>query len=143
MRVLKLEGKKSVELIINGQGIYVFNFYKNQSAELVEPVEQVEPVEPIKNIQNSHAHFTLLNSDGSDGLEVNFSLDKISVKRIGDGTEYQDSLNNSGLSEFTDAYYWFSLDAQNLQFYAGIGEARLETVKYKYLFELYTLTYFF
>ena len=47
---------------------------------------------------------------------------------------YLDGKNNSGLSPLTGAYYWFSLDSQNQRFYAGVGEARLETAIYTYQF---------
>jgi len=43
-----------------------------------------------------------------------------------------DKNNTRGLSDLSGAYYWFSIDAQNQLLYAGIGEARLETVIYKY-----------
>lgn len=43
-----------------------------------------------------------------------------------------DKNNTRGLSDLSGAYYWFSIDAQNQVLYAGVGEARLETVIYKY-----------
>jgi hypothetical protein len=39
------------------------------------------------------------------------------------------------------AYYWISLDSQNQIIYAGIGEPRLETVKYKYKFDSHVNDY--
>lgn len=45
-----------------------------------------------------------------------------------------DSSNTKGLTDISGAYYWFSLDAQNMTLHAGIGEPRLETNIYSYKF---------
>jgi predicted metal-dependent enzyme (double-stranded beta helix superfamily) len=42
--------------------------------------------------------------------------------------------NNYGLVKNEGAYYWFSLDSQNLCLYAGIGETRVENIIYSYNF---------
>ncbi len=138
MRVLKLSGRKTFDLIIKGQGIYVFDFTKSQLVQTVQQnntSEESEEVVEVNQVKNE-AKFRFENSDNSDGLEIIFTDKSVNVSRIGQTKQvYYDPANKSGLSEFAGAYYWFSLDAQNQKFYAGIGEPRLETVIYKYVFE--------
>ncbi len=149
MRVLKLSGQKTINLMIKGQGIYLFN-YQVTEPEPVQPVQspesdgqsdsgsETESVIQVSSpsVPNQEAKFTFENSDGSDGIQIIFGKESVKVSRIGDNKqEYSDSNNKSGLSEYSGAYYWFSLDSQNQMFYAGVGEARMETVIYKYKFE--------
>jgi hypothetical protein len=42
--------------------------------------------------------------------------------------------DNKDLSTAPGVYYWFSIDSQNQNICAGVGEPRLETLTYKYLF---------
>jgi len=42
--------------------------------------------------------------------------------------------DNRELSTAPGAYYWFSIDSQNQNMCAGVGEARIETHTYKYFF---------
>ncbi len=146
MRVLKVSGHKSVNLMIKGQGIYLFNYQPtnisqetNQNEQDEESEQSTEPTESIEvntQITDSEAKFSFENPDGSDGFNVTFNKDYVSVSRIGDSQQvYSDPTNKSGLSDFAGAFYWFSLDAQNQMFYAGVGEVRLETVIYKYEFK--------
>jgi hypothetical protein len=46
----------------------------------------------------------------------------------------EDNFNTNGLFDLHGVYYWFSIDAQNQQLYAGIGEPRSETIEYTYSF---------
>ncbi len=133
MRVVKLGGIKNADLDIKGQCVYVFDFSLEQEEQELDQEEQELEQEP--EIQVTHAHFSLVNSDGTDGLTIHFTKNNVIVKRISDEKEYNDPTNKSGLSSFSGAYYWFSLDAQNQIFYGGVGEARIETVIYKYAFE--------
>jgi len=119
MKIVKFTSKfnePTVNLIVKGQGIYVFNVNKNKS--------------------NNKVKFSMLNSDKSDGLEVTFSNKNINVMNIKTKTKYSDSNNSSGLINYEGVYYWFSLDSQNQIFYAGIGEPRIENVKYEYKFDM-------
>jgi mannose-6-phosphate isomerase-like protein (cupin superfamily) len=75
--------------------------------------------------------FTFRREDGSNVLQVDWTAYNISVRGI---TPCIDIYNNSGLINISEAYYWFSLDAQNGRLYAGIGEPRLETAIYSYKF---------
>jgi len=54
------------------------------------------------------------------------------VRDIATGRPFIDITNNKGLISKPGAYYWFSLDAQNQQLLAGIGEPRIETTVYRF-----------
>ncbi len=146
MRVVKLGGIKQVDLDVKGQCVYVFDFENIQELEHSDQ-EQEQEQDQVSQVQinivpENVAHFSLVNSDGSDGLVVKFTNSNVIVKRIltqnefdpESKHEYPDPTNKSGLSNFSGAYYWFSLDAQNQVFYAGVGEPRIETVIYTYKF---------
>ena len=96
------------ELIIKGQGVFVF------SCELDE-----------KSVE-----FDIVN-DMKEGYHIVMTTDDVRVTCI---DPLADPSNNSGLINLKGAYYWFSLDSQNQQLYAGVGECRLETVIYRYKF---------
>jgi len=74
--------------------------------------------------------FCLVNKDG-DGLDVEITPSCVNVKCI-QSLEPLIDKNSTGLTSLEGAYYWFSLDSQNQMLYAGVGEARLETIIYKY-----------
>ena len=69
---------------------------------------------------------------GTNKIHVSFSS-KIKVTSF-PGGPLVDPNNNSGLTTAPGAYYWFSIDSQNQNICAGVGEPRLETLTYKYLF---------
>ena len=102
----------NTQLIIKGQGVFFF--------------EQ-------KDITKS-CIFTIVSADRKTSLKVVFTKSAIVVKNIQTNEPYIDTANTKGLSSLSGAYYWFSLDAQNQQLYAGIGEARLDTAIYSYKF---------
>ena len=116
---------KKIKLLVNGQGVFIFkidNEINNENA--------------ISSSSSSICNFFLYNKDGTDGLNIQFTRQNVIVSRISTpGTcPFIDPNNNCGLSSIKGAYYWFSLDAQNQRLYAGVGEARLETMTYKYSF---------
>jgi hypothetical protein len=78
--------------------------------------------------------FQIVNLNNDDGIEVQFLNNKIVVIKISDKEIYEDIKNNKGIINLSGVYYWFSLDAQNQIFYAGIGEARIENIAYSYKF---------
>jgi hypothetical protein len=98
------------KLIVNGQGIIVF---KNENNEC-------------------ECMLFIYNKYHNDGLKVEFLHDELVVTRISNNNKLVDINNSKGLSYKKGAYYWFSLDTQNQRLYAGIGEARLDNVIYKY-----------
>ena len=100
------------QLIIKGQGVFFF--------------EQ-------KDITKS-CIFTVSSADKKTSLKVIFTKSAIVVKNMQTNEPYIDTENTKGLSPLSGAYYWFSLDAQNQQLYAGVGEARLDTAIYSYKF---------
>ena len=105
-----------IPLIIPGQGIFIF--YSN----------------------DNNCSFYIFNKEETDGFEVNFLQNKVLINRIGLLEPLIDKNNNKGLIDTKGAYYWLSLDSQNNRFYAGIGEARIETIiyQYKYTFTIDT-----
>ena len=111
---LKFTKKENViNLIIRGQGVFIF---ENQ--------------DPAKNCS-----FKILNNDETFGLKIEFTSTSVLVNDISTQDTFIDTDNNQGLSNKNGAYYWFSLDAQNQKLYAGIGEARTDTIIYAYQFE--------
>jgi len=110
--ILLNKDETNIPLTIKGQGVFVF-----------------------ENTDNNQAcYFKIFNQDKTDGLVVLFTPECVKVNRIGILMPCIDDNNVQGLIDITGAYYWFSLDSQNQTLYAGIGEARMETVIYKYKF---------
>lgn len=83
-----------------------------------------------------NAMFTIYSDDKSNGIDVNFTKKNILVTIIKNNNRkvLDYNLNTNGFYHSPGIYYWFSVDAQNQQLYAGIGEPRFETVKYSYSF---------
>ena len=103
----------TTQLIIKGQGVFFF--------------EQKDITKPCI--------FTISSADKKTSLKVIFTTSAIVVTNLQTNEPYIDPTNTKGLSQLSGAYYWFSLDAQNQQLYAGVGEARLDTVIYSYKFQ--------
>jgi hypothetical protein len=106
---LKGQTDKETAWLIPGQGVFLF--------EATDPTA---------------CSFMIQNKDQTDGLLVQWDPVSIRVKRASNGDLYADPKNTKGLTTKNGAYYWFSLDAQNQQIYAGVGEVRLETCVYRY-----------
>ena len=100
----------SMNLIIHGQGVLLFD-------------------------AKEECTFSITNVDASDGLDVSLTSSEFLVKRKSNGNTYSSQSKKGGLSSKSGAYYWFSLDAQNQCFQAGVGEARVETACYTYQFD--------
>jgi hypothetical protein len=101
-----------VKLMVHGQGVFIF-----------------------ESIGNNHrCEFAFHDANQTDGICIEFTESKVKVNRISNDVHFEDSNNTKGLSNKTGAYYWFSLDSQNQKLYAGIGEARLDNIVYKYEF---------
>jgi hypothetical protein len=109
--------KNKTELIVHGQGVFIFDT-KNK---------------PTTNTDTSSScSFVLSSQDATTKLKVVFTQSSVSVINLETDEPYIDPLNKCGLSPLDGAYYWFSLDSQNQRFYAGVGEARIETALYIY-----------
>lgn len=105
-----LRKTNDINLIIHGQGVFLFN----------------------TQVQTS---FILYNNDKSDGLKVDFSNEQVLVTRLKNSDKYHSQTKKGGLLNKSGAYYWFSLDSQNQLLQAGVGEARIETAIYDYQFD--------
>ena len=102
--------EKKIKLPVHGQGVFLFT--------------NMNSMEDVS--------FLILTEDGYDGLFVWFTQKQIGIKKISTDEIFMDKRNKEGLIPVKGAYYWFSLDSQNQRLYAGIGEARLENIRYEY-----------
>ena len=98
-----------VNLCVHGQGVLIF-----------------EAAEPCS--------LTFTDLSGTELLKVQFTETKVLATLLPSNEPLVDPENKKGLVNQTGAYYWLSLDSQNQRLYAGIGEARKETVIYSYQF---------
>lgn len=104
-----LESNTSANLIVHGQGVFLF-------------------------ATTQECSFTVSNKDNTAGLEVHLLRDSVEVSYRNTSLKLLDPTNSSGLTTINGAYYWFSLDSHNQRLYVGVGEPRLETVIYRYSF---------
>jgi len=109
----KLINHTNINLLIKGQGVFIFEY---------------------SDIQQT-CSFTFYNKDKTDGLKVDISIGSVKINRISLLDPLIDPNNKVGLVNQKGAYYWISLDAQNQVISVGIGEARIETIIYKYQFK--------
>ena len=113
-RILSVKPTTSkINLIVHGQGILIFD-------------------------ASSNCMLKYRDISGSSGLDVQFTDSQVLVHMFPSNEPLIDSENIKGLVKDKGAYYWFSLDSQNQRLYAGIGEARIETVIYKFQFNMGT-----
>jgi hypothetical protein len=109
---LSLKVSKPVEkvnLIVHGQGVFIFN--ASQPCSLI-----------------------FSDASGNSCLRVIFTDTSVFAIIEPNHKSLEDPTNSEGIIQKSGAYYWFSLDSQNQRLYAGIGEARKETVIYYYQF---------
>ena len=104
--------ESAVPLIVHGQGVFLFDI-----AEAGRP-----------------CWFTCLDASGEKGLRVEFTETSVFVTNIQTKEAFVDPKCQPGLSPKAGAFYWFSIDAPNGCLRAGIGEARVETATYNYVF---------
>jgi len=102
---------EDIKLIIHGQGVFIFENRENKFPCV----------------------FTFYDANQKDGIHVEFTATNVKVNLLND-LPLNDPANTKGLTNLAGAYYWFSLDSQNQNLYAGIGEARLDNIIYKYEF---------
>ncbi len=102
---------QSVQLLVHGQGVLLFD-----------------------HCDGSHTCcLRFLDSESAEVLQVEFREGAVKAC-LANGEELLDPNNTKGLVSSAGAYYWVSLDAQNCILQAGIGEARSDTVVYRYTF---------
>jgi len=97
------------KIAVAGQGVFVF---RPQSSDIVQVDFSIHP----ENDQYKGRLDILWN-------EVSIKC----VLKLPNKEEHTFNDDAVTLSKIPGAYYWFSLDTQNLRLYAGIGEARIET----------------
>ena len=100
-----------LKLPVHGQGVFLFS--------------ATEP-------KGKEASFSVVG--GNNKIHVQLTKDAVKVTSFPSGEPLVDTKNQSGLVSAPEAYYWFSLDSQNQNICIGLGEPRLETLMYKYLF---------
>lgn len=109
----KIIHHNDINLLINGQGVFIFKY-----PDIQQPCS-----------------FNFYNKDKTDGLRVDLIVGSVRINRLSLLDPLIDPNNKIGLVDNKGAYYWISLDAQNQILSVGIGEARIETIIYKYQFE--------
>ena len=102
----------SPKLPVHGQGVFLFTAHKKEAKEAKE------------------ASFSIVG--GNNKIHVKITKDAVNATSFPGGEPLIDEENHSGLTP--GASYWFSVDSQNQNICVGIGEPRLETLIYKYLF---------
>lgn len=107
------EPATEIQLIIHGQCVFLFGLNK----------------------ETHKGEFVFYTQDKTDGLTVSFTETEFAVKRIQGDCKYEPQMNMGGITRKSGAYYWFSLDSQNMCLYAGIGEARIGTAVFAYGFD--------
>lgn len=100
----------NVKLLVRGQGVVFFTTTRNKCS------------------------FCFYNKCETNGISVEFDSNQVKCKIISTEEELVDQNNISGLRSSDGIYYWVSLDSQNQRLQAGIGEARIENIIYKYEF---------
>lgn len=86
------------------------------------------------NGENENPTFIFYDKFRSNGIKVEITDKNFQVyllnpyKILVDISKYSDYIHNN-------SECWFSLDSQNRRLYAGVGEPRLETMKYCYFFQ--------
>lgn len=98
------------QLIIAGQGTVLFNASQPCTLCFTDALRQSE-------------------------ITIEFTQTNVRAHLVPSSKPLVDPNNTKGLSKEKGAYYWVSLDTQNLRMLAGIGEPRFETAIYSYLFE--------
>ena len=104
----------SQKLLVHGQGVFIFKVDKNTTSTSF-------------SIRNSKSANSMHN-----GIQVTLTEDNVVVTDLFTGEKLNDPNNNKGLNDADGAFYWFSLDSQNQCLLCGVGEARLDTIIYKY-----------
>jgi len=99
-----------VKLLVHGQGVVFFTTTRTKCS------------------------FSFYNKYETNGIFIEFTPSQVNAKIISSEEELIDEENISGLRNSDGIYYWVSLDSQNQRLQAGIGEARIENVIYKYEF---------
>ena len=110
---LNINSSKTENLFIHGQGVFLFHHYDIT--------------------KNCEIYF--YNKEKNNGLKFVLTNSNVIAYNISNSFSYIDIDNKCGLTNSNGAFYWISLDSQNQNIYVGIGEARLDTIIYKFSWE--------
>jgi len=103
-----------IKLLVHGQGVFIFT---NENT-------------------NDNCSFFIYDEKQENGLKVEFTKSIVNVNRINNNELLIDDNNKYGMSTKKGAFYWFSVDSQNLNISAGVGEPRKETSIYQFQFPI-------
>ena len=113
MYLLNLNSSKTENLFIHGQGVFLFN--------------------QLNITKDCEIYF--YNKEKNNGLKFVLTKSNVIAYNISNSFSYIDTENKCGLTNSNGAFYWISLDSLNQNIYVGIGEARLDTIIYKFSWE--------
>jgi len=111
--------------LIAGQGVFLFTATTPSSF-------YVYTKDTSKETPSSPQEGPLVSAEPMRGLQVFFTSDSVTVYQLPENILLKDPDNKKGFTTASNAFYWFSLDAQNQMLRAGLGEARMETQLYQY-----------
>lgn len=104
---------KSFPLIVHGQGVFVFR---------------------NTDLSKDKCQFTITDRNKMDGFIIVFDFEASSVNVLKLSSAQKCIGATTELIKEKNVNYWFSLDSQNQKLYAGVGEARIETIVYSFVF---------
>ena len=106
------DGDYDIKWIVHGQGVFLW-----------------------KTDNDTKCFFCIYDAEKENGLRIQLTQKSVNVITLPAHEELTDLNNSTGLVNKDGAYYWFSLDSQNQVLSVGVGEARVETLIYKYSFK--------
>ena len=110
--ILRGNKNKKINLIIHGQGVFLF-----------------------QTQENTHCcSFTIYDNEEKMGLKIELNESAVKINKLPNLEPLIDANNKYGLTTKKGAYYWLSIDSQNQKLQVGIGEARIENAIYQYSF---------
>lgn len=107
------------QLIVHGQGTLLFRPF----------------------ISEESCQFDILDNNKQNGLRFTLTTNNINILKINtinpnsNTNIYKYKFDSQNISIIPQSYYWFSLDSQNQSLKFGVGEARLDTEVFNYIFE--------
>ena len=108
-----MNNNESKKIGINGQCVFIYNIIFGE---------------------NHNPSFVIYDNFKTNGIKIELTSKNIQVHLLNPYTPLIDVSNQVGY-QYEIPQYWFSLDSQNRRLYGGIGEPRLETATYKYIFQ--------
>jgi predicted metal-dependent enzyme (double-stranded beta helix superfamily) len=110
--ILRGTKNKKINLIIHGQGVFLFQTQENTQG----------------------CSFNIYDNEEKTGLKIELNESAVKINKLPSLEPLFDTNNKCGLTTKKGAYYWLSIDSQNQKLQVGIGEARIENAIYQYSF---------